>query len=84
MRYLWRAVDHEGEVLESFITKMRDKAAALKFMKKLMKRHGWAKTITTDGLRSYRAAMTEFGIEDRREVGRWANNRLCQTKCTEW
>ena len=34
MRYLWRAVDHEGEVLESFVTKTRDKAAALTFMKK--------------------------------------------------
>ena len=52
--YLWRAVDHEGEVLESFVTKERDKAAALKFMKKLMKRHGCAKAITTDGLRSTR------------------------------
>jgi putative transposase len=54
MRYLWRAVDHEGEVLESFATKDRDKVAALKFMKKLMKRHGTAKAITTDGLRSYK------------------------------
>jgi len=53
MHYLWRAVDHEGEVLESFATKDRDKAAALKFMKKLMKRHGTAKKITTDSLRSY-------------------------------
>jgi len=55
MRYLWRAVDHEGEVLESFVTKERDKAAAPKFIRKAMKRHGCAKTITTDGLRSYRA-----------------------------
>ena len=39
MRYLWRAVDHEGEVLESFVTTTRDKTAALKIMKKLMKRH---------------------------------------------
>ena len=75
MHYLWRAVDHEGEVLESFATKDRDKAAALKFMRKLMKRHGCTKTITTDGLRSYRAAMKELNIEDRQEVGRWANNR---------
>ncbi|WP_158913165.1 IS6 family transposase [Caulobacter sp. S45] len=75
MHYLWRAVDHEREVLESFATKDRDKAAALKFMRKLMKRHGCAKTITTDGLRSYRAAMKELSIEDRQEVGRWANNR---------
>ncbi len=75
MHYLWQAVNHEGEVLESFATKDRDKAAALKFMKKIMKRHGCAKTITTDGLRSYRAAMKELSIEDRQEVGRWANNR---------
>ena len=65
MRYLWRAVDHEGEVLESFVTKERDKAAALKFMKKLMKRHGCAKVVTTDGLRSYRAAMKELNIGER-------------------
>ena len=58
MRYLWRAVDHEGEVLESFVSKERDKAAALKFMK----RHGCAKVVTTDGLRSYRAAMKELNI----------------------
>ena len=75
MHYLWRAVDHEGEVLESFATKERDKKAALKFMKKLMKRHGCAKTITTDGLRSYGAAMKELGIADRQEIGRYANNR---------
>ena len=38
--YLWRAVDHEGEVLESYVTKKRDKKAALKFMKKAMRRYG--------------------------------------------
>ena len=75
MRYLWRAVDQEGEVLESFVIKGRDKAAALKFMTKLMKRHGCAKAITTDGLRSYKAAMKELNVADRQEVGRWANNR---------
>ena len=50
--YLWRAVDHEGEVLESYVTKTRDKAGALKFLKKLMKRHGRAEEFVTDGLRS--------------------------------
>ena len=75
MHYLWRAVDHEGEVLESFATKERNKAAALKFMKKLMKRHGCAKVMTTDGLRSYKAAMKEIGIDRRQETGRWKNNR---------
>ncbi|WP_158913461.1 IS6 family transposase [Caulobacter sp. S45] len=75
MRYLWRAVDHEGEVLESFVTKERDKAAALKFIKKAMKRHGRPKAIVTDGLRSYGAALKEIGGTERQEVGRWANNR---------
>jgi len=75
MRYLWRAVDHEGEVLESFVTKTRDKAAALKFIKKAMKRHGSPKAIVTDGLRSYRAAMKDLGNAEKQEVGRWANNR---------
>jgi putative transposase len=76
MHYLWRAVDQEGEVLESFATKGRDKAAALKFMKKLMKRHGTARAITTDGLRSYKAAMSELGNAGKQEIGRWANNRV--------
>jgi len=76
MHYLWRAVDHEGEVLESFATKTRDKAAALKFMKKALKRHGRAERIVTDGLRSYRAAMDELGNGERQEVGRWINNRV--------
>ncbi len=73
--YLWRAVDHEGEILESFVTKKRDKTAALAFLKKALKRHGRAETIVTDGLRSYLAAMREPGNLDRREVGRWKNNR---------
>jgi len=75
MRYLWRAVDHEGEVLESYVTKTRDKAAALKFIKKTMKRHGRTRTIVTDGLRSYGAAMKEIGAADRQASGRWLNNR---------
>jgi putative transposase len=75
MHYLWRAVDHEGEVLESFASKTRDKAAALKFIKRAMKRHGNPRAVVTDGLRSYPAAMNEIGNADRREVGRWLNNR---------
>jgi putative transposase len=76
MIYLWRAVDHEGEILESFVTRKRDKAAALAFIKKTLKRHGKAETIVTDGLRSYSAAMRELGNLDRREMGRWLNNRV--------
>ncbi len=75
MVYLWRAVDHEGEVLESFVTRKRDKTAALTFMKKALKRHGKAEVIVTDGLCSYPAAMRELGNEERREVGRHLNNR---------
>ena len=73
--YLWRAVDHEGEILESYVTKKRDKAAALAFLKRALKRHGKAEAIVTDGLRSHPAAMRDLGIEDRREMGRWLNNR---------
>ena len=63
MVYLWRAVDHEGEILEGYITKTRDKAVALTFMKKALKRHGSLETITTDGLRSYRAAMNKLATQ---------------------
>jgi len=74
--YLWRAVDHEGEVLEAVVTKRRDKAAALKLLKKLLKRHGQPETIVTDKLRSYGAALAELGIANRHETdGRWINNR---------
>ena len=76
MVYLWRAVDQEGEILESFVTKKRDKNAALTFMKKALKRHGSPEATTTDGLRSYGAAMNELGNSEKREVGRWANNRV--------
>ena len=75
LHYLWRAVDHEGEILESFVTKKRDKSAALAFMKKALKRHGKVEAIVTDGLRSYPAAMRDPGNLDRREMGRWLNNR---------
>jgi putative transposase len=74
-QWRWRAVDQEGEVLESYVTKTRDKAAALAFIKKALKRHGSPEAITTDGLRSYKAAMTELGNAEKQKIGRWANNR---------
>lgn len=73
--YLQRAVDHEGEVLESFVTKRLDKKAALKFLKKSLKRHGATEAIVTDRLPSYGAALKILGTLDKREVGRWINNR---------
>jgi putative transposase len=74
MVYLWRAVDHEGEILKSYVIRTRDEAAALTFMKKTLKRHGSPQAIT-DGLRSYKAAMKDLGCEEKQEVGRSANNR---------
>ncbi len=73
--YLWRAVDHEGEVLEAFVKKRRNRKAALMFLRKAMKRYGSPEVIVTDRLRSYHAAMREIGDEARQETGRWLNNR---------
>ena len=73
--YLWRAVDHEGEVLESYVTKRRDRKGALKFLRKTMKRYGPPYVIVTDLLRSYGAAMKVIGNVDKQETGRWLNNR---------
>ena len=67
--YLWRAVDHEGEVLECFVTKRRNKAAAKKFLIKAMRKHGSPKIITTDKLTSYGAAFREIGVADRQLCG---------------
>ena len=73
--YLWRAVDHEGEVLEAFVTKKRDRKAAMRFLKKAMKRYGNPLEVVTDRLRSYRAAMRVIGNVARQTTERWLNNR---------
>jgi len=73
--YLWRAVDHEGEVLEVFVSKRRDREAALKFLKKTMRRYGRPEAIVTDRLRSYGAALRDLGGADLQVTGRWLNNR---------
>ena len=68
--YLWRAVKNEGEVLESLVRKARNRKAALKFLKKTTRRRGSPKTLVTDKLRSYCAAMKVVGNADRQETGR--------------
>ena len=73
--YPWRAVDHEGEGLEVIATKRRDRGAALRFLKRAMKRYGRPASVVTDGLRSYRAAMTVIGNAAAQTCGRWLNNR---------
>ncbi len=72
--YLWRAVDHEGEVLEVLATKRRDREAALRFLRRAMKRYGRQATIVTDRLQSYRAAMKLIGNEGCQETRCWLNN----------
>ncbi len=73
--YLWRAVNHEGEVLEVFATKRRDRKTALRFLKRAMKRYGPPASIVTDKLRSYQAAMNVIGNAAGHTCGRWLNNR---------
>ena len=60
---LWRTVDDEGEVLDVLVQHRRDKAAARKLMRKLLKKRGFALTqVTTDRLRFYGAAFKEIGL----------------------
>ena len=73
--YLWRAVDHEGEVLEVYVTKRRDREAALEFLRRAMRRYGRPATIVTDRLQSYRAAMKMIGNAAAQTCSRWLNNR---------
>jgi putative transposase len=73
--YLWRAVDHEGEFLEAVVTAKRDKAAAVKLLKRIMRTYGRPQTVVIDGLAAYSAAMSEIGVADRQEVGPRLNNR---------
>lgn len=73
--YLWRAVDHEGEVLECYVSMKRNTKAAKKFILKSLKKHGYPQAIITDRLASYRAAFKEIGIENQQQTDRRLNNR---------
>ena len=76
MVYLWRAVDAEGEVLDVLVQTRRNKRAALKLMRKLLKKYGFVPDkLVTDDLRSYRGRSRDLGITSRHERGRWRNNR---------
>ena len=57
------------------MTKRRNRKAALKFLRKSMKRHGRPEVLVTDKLRSYGAAMKVIGNANKQEAGRWLNNR---------
>ncbi len=73
--YLWRAVDHEGEVLENFVTKRRDKRAALSFLRKTMRKHGSPNNIVTDKLRSYGVTLKDLGAAKLQDTTQHLNNR---------
>ncbi len=74
--WLWRAVDNEGEVLDFLVQSKRNTKAALKLMRKLLKRQGWAPTrITTDKLRSYHVAFRTLGLTAEHIDNKRANNR---------
>ena len=73
--YLWRAVDHEGEVLEVYATKRRNRTAALQFLRRAMKRYGQPRVIVADRLWSYRAVKKVIGNTANQECGRWLNNK---------
>ena len=74
--YLWRAVDSEGEILDLLVQPKRDKAAALRLMRKLVKKQGYAPSLlVTDKLGSYAAARRELGLSARHEQGLRKNNR---------
>ena len=76
MVYLWRAVDAEGEVLDVLVQSKRNKHAALKLMRKLLKKYAFApERLVTDDLRSYAPAARDLGLEHLHERGRWKNNR---------
>jgi transposase-like protein len=74
--WLWRAVDDEGEVLDLLVQRRRDKTAAVKLVRKLLKKHGFAADVlVTDQLRSYAAAKSELRLRARHEQGLRRNNR---------
>lgn len=74
--YLWRAIDHEGTVVDCVVTKRRNKKAALKVLKKLISRHGMPKEIVTDKLASYKAALTEINLKQVQNTQRYLNNQV--------
>ena len=78
--YLWRAVDHDGEVVDVFLQAKRDGAAATQFFKRLLRSHGdEPRRIVTDKLRSYGVAHRELIPETIHDTSQYANNRAEQS-----
>src|ERR1700726_2239355 len=76
LMYLWRAFDHEGQLLDMLVQRRRDKRAALRLMRKLLRKQGFApKLLVTDKLGSYGAAFRQLGLTCPHEQGLRKNNR---------
>ncbi len=73
---MWRAVDHEGTILDCYVSKRRDRKAAKKVLKKLISKHGLPREIVTDKLGSYKAAMKELNIQNLQNTERYKNNQV--------
>lgn len=78
--YLWRAIDHEGEMLESYVTKRRDRKAALKFIRRSMKRYGRPHVIVTDKPRPYGASMKVIGNAVNGHTENWNHSCIIAMK----
>jgi putative transposase len=78
LHYLWRAIDHECEVLECYVAKRRNKKAALSFLKKVMRKHSAPKSIITNKLRSYGAALKDLGCSNLQNTTQYLND-LCES-----
>ena len=76
LHYLWRAIDHEGTILDCYVSKIRDKKAAKKVLKKLLKSYGKPREIITDKLKSYRAALKELGLHHLQNTEQYKNNQV--------
>jgi transposase-like protein len=75
--YLWRAVDQDGEVLEVLVQAKRDKRAAVKMIRRLLKKQGFApRTVVTDRWRAYAAAFRDLGLTAWHHQAKWKNNRI--------
>ena len=74
--YLWRAIDHEGTILDCYVSKRRDKRTALKVLRKLVSRYGRPQEIVTDKLRSYKAALEELNLAHVQNTEKSLNNKI--------
>ena len=76
IHYLWRAIDHEGTIIDCYVSKRRNRRAALDFLKKAVKFHTPPKEIVTDKLKSYKAALRVLNMDHLQETQRYKNNQI--------